>query len=163
MDKVEEILKQYPFIGEDIKREQEELNNYLGLKQEMKAFYSINLDVENPLCAQRIDGIPHGTGISDQTGNLATEIANDYIKLRDKYQREIDRCIERINELLDLKKWLDKAFETLTEDERRIVYLRYSERWQVWKVMQRMGIMDKHTFYKLLDAVKTKINRILNT
>jgi predicted DNA-binding protein (UPF0251 family) len=160
---IEDILKQYPFIAEDIKNAQAELNNYIGLMQQLKSFNSIRLDVENPLGAQSIDRMPHGTGISDQTGNLAIEIANDHIRLRDKYQREIDNYVKHINELFDRKKWLDKAITTLTEDERRILYLRYNERWQTWKIMQRLGIGHKNTFYKMLDSAKEKISKIMFT
>ena len=161
MDKVEEILKQYPFIGEDIKHEQEELNNYIILIQQLKEMN--NGIVSDTLAAQCIDGMPHGAGASDQTGNLATKIANGYIKLRDKYQREIDDCIQRINVLLDLKKWLDRSFEMFTEDEKRIVYLKYSERWQAWKVMQRMGITERKTYYKIIERAKEKIKKIMFT
>ena len=33
---IEEILKQYPFIGDDIRREQGKLNEYIQLQQEAR-------------------------------------------------------------------------------------------------------------------------------
>lgn len=141
---VDEILKQYPFIGDDIRREQDKLNEYIQLQQEAR----------DTLKSRNIDGMPHGTDVSDAT-YAAVE------KLVDVYQQKIDACVAKINELLDLKKWLDKAYASLTEDERRIVYLRYNERWQTWKIMQRMGILDRRTFYKILDSAKDKIKKIM--
>ena len=143
---IDEILKQYPFIGDDIRREQDKLNEYIQLQQEAR----------DTLKSRNIDGIPHGTDVSDAT-YAAVE------KLVDVYQQKIDACVAKINELLDLKKWLDKAYASLTEDERRIVYLRYDERWQTWKIMRRMGIMDRRTYYKILDTAKDKIKKIMFT
>ena len=143
---IDEILKQYPFIGDDIRREQDKLNEYIQLQQEAR----------DTLKSRNIDGMPHGTDVGDAT-YAAVE------KLVDVYQQKIDACVAKINELLDLKKWLDKAYASLTEDERRIVYLRYNERWQTWKIMQRMGILDRRTFYKILDSAKDKIKRIMFT
>ena len=143
---VDEILKQYPFIGDDIRREQDKLNEYIQLQQEAR----------DTLKSRNIDGMPHGTDVSDAT-YAAVE------KLVDVYQQKIDACVAKINELLDLKKWLDKAYASLTEDERRIVYLRYNERWQTWKIMHKMGILDRRTFYKILDSAKDKIKKIMFT
>jgi hypothetical protein len=103
-----------------------------------------------------VDKQPGGTDPSDQTYEAVE-------KLIDTYQAEIDACVAKINELLDLKKWLDKAYASLTEDERRIVCLRYNERWQTWKIMHRMGILDRRTFYKILDSAKDKIKKIMFT
>jgi predicted DNA-binding protein (UPF0251 family) len=142
--RIEQILKQYPFIAEDIQREQAELNKYIQLQQ----------DARDPLKGQAMTGMPHGTGVNDQTYQAVE-------KLVDMYQVQIDECVTKVRELLDLKKWLDKAFATLTEDERRVLYLRYDERWQAWKVMQRMGIMERRTFYKIIDSAKEKIKNIV--
>lgn len=162
-NKIEEILKQYPYIGADIQKAQAELNRYITLQHELKQWTDYPDDVYNQLGAQCLDGMPHGTGVSDQTGNSAVKIANIYITLKDKYQAEIDNYAARVNELMDLKKWLDKAFKSLTEDEQRILYLRYDERWQVWKIMQRLGITERKTFYKIIDTAKDKIKKIMLT
>jgi DNA-directed RNA polymerase specialized sigma24 family protein len=146
MNKIDELLKQYPYISEDIQKAQAKLNHYIALQQEAR----------NPLRGQNMDGMPHGSGVSDQTYNQIERIM-------DLYQAEIDKLATKINELLDRKKWLDKAYTTLTEDERRILYLRYDERWQTWKIMQRLGIMKRDTFYKILDSAREKISKIMFT
>lgn len=143
---IDDILKQYPYIGEDIQKAQKEINRYIELQQEAK----------NPLKGQALTGMPHDSGVSDQTYNAIE-------KIMDLYQAEINELSAKVNELLDRKKWLDKAYTTLTEDERRILYLRYDERWQTWKIMQRLGIEEKHKFYRLLDSAKEKINKIMFT
>lgn len=143
---IEDILKQYPYISEDIQKLQAELNRYIELQQEAR----------NPLKAQTIDGMPHGTGISDKTYEAVEKII-------DLYQTEIDKLAVKINALIDRKTRLEKAFAELTEDERRILYLRYDERWQTRKIMRRMGIEHKNTFYKILDSAKEKINKIMFT
>jgi DNA-directed RNA polymerase specialized sigma24 family protein len=150
MNKVDEILRQYPYIAEDIQQEQSKLNQFIKLRCEAQEKAS------NPLKAQAITGMPHGHDINDQTYQAVE-------KIMDSYQDEINACIHRINELIELKKWLDKAFAGLTEDERRILYLKYDEHWQVWKIMQRMGIMERKTFYKTIDRAKEKIKKVMFT
>ncbi len=143
---IDEILKQYPFIGDDIRREQDKLNEYIQLQQEAR----------ETLKAANNDGMPHGYDVADKTYEAVEKVI-------DCYQAKIDEQVKKINELIDRQKWLDKAFAGLTEDERRIVYLRYNERWQTWKIMRRMGIEHKNTFYKILDSAKEKINKIMFT
>ena len=96
-------------------------------------------------------------------GNISDQTLQAVEKVIDCYQAKIDEQVKKINELIDRQKWLDKAYASLTEDERRIVYLRYNERWQTWKIMRRMGILDRRTFYKILDSAKDKIKRIMFT
>lgn len=143
---IDDILKQYPYIGEDIQKAQKEINRYIELQQEAR----------NPLKGQALTGMPHNSEISDQTYNAVE-------KIMDLYQSEIDDLSAKVTELFDRKKWLDKAFATLAEDERRLLYLRYDERWQAWKIMRRLGIMDRRTFYRLLDSAKSKICKIMFT
>jgi len=145
---IDEILKQYPFIGDDIRREQGKLNEYIQLQQEAR----------DTLKGQTLTGMPHMP-----EGNIPDQTLQAVEKVIDCYQAKIDEQVKKINELIDRQKWLDKAFADLTEDERRIVYLRYNERWQTWKIMQRMGILDRRTFYKILDSAKDKIKRIMLT
>ena len=81
----------------------------------------------------------------------------------DKYQDKINEQVAKINDLIDRQKWLDKAYATLTEDERRIVCLRYNDRWATWDIMRRMGIKKYNTFYKILDSAREKVNKIMLT
>lgn len=143
---IDDILKQYPYICEDIQKAQKEINQYIELQQEAR----------DPLKGQALTGMPHNSGVSDQTYDAVEKII-------DLYQAEINSLAAKVNELLDRKKWLDKAVASLTEDERRLLYWRYDERWQAWKIMRRLGIMDRRTFYRLLDSAKSKICKIMFT
>jgi predicted DNA-binding protein (UPF0251 family) len=145
---IEDILKQYPFIGDDIRREQDKLNEYIALQ----------IKARDPLKAQTLSDMPHMP-----EGNISDQTLQAVEKVIDLYQTKIDEQVAKINELIDRQKWLDKAYASLTEDERRIVCLRYNERWQTWKIMHRMGIEHKNTFYKILDSAKEKINKIMFT
>ena len=145
---IEDILKQYPFIGDDIRREQATLNEYIRLQQEAR----------DPLKAQTLSDMPH---MPD--GNVSDQTLQAVEKVIDCYQAKIDEQVKKINELIDRQKWLDKAYASLTEDERRIVCLRYNDRWKTYDIMQRMGIKKDKTFYKILDSAKDKIKRIMFT
>jgi DNA-directed RNA polymerase specialized sigma subunit len=145
---IDDILKEYPYISEDIQKLQAELNRYMQLQQEAR----------DPLKAQTLLGMPHMP-----VGNENDQTYNQIERIMDLYQAEIDELTSKINELMDRKKWLDKAYTTLTEDERRILYLRYDERWQAWKIMRKLGIMERKTFYKILDSAKGKISKIMLT
>ena len=145
MNKVEEILKQYPYIGEDIQQKQSEINRYISLQQEAR----------NPLKAQNMSGMPHSSGISDQTADAVEKII-------DQYQGQINKYIDEINSLLDLKKWLDKAFSQLSESERRIIYLRYEKGENINKMPYLLKWKcGRNTIYKILDEAKEKIKKII--
>lgn len=145
---IDELLKSYPFIGNDIRREQDKLNEYISLQQEAR----------DTLKGQALTDMPHMP-----EGNTSDPTCDAVERVIDKYQDKINEQVAKINELIDRQKWLDKAYTTLTEDERRILYLRYDERWQTWKIMQRMGIAHKDKFYRLLDSAKDKISKIMFT
>ena len=53
---IEDILKQYPFIGDDIRREQATLNDYIQRQQEAR----------ETLKAVNNDGMPHGYDVADK-------------------------------------------------------------------------------------------------
>lgn len=145
---IEDILKQYPFIGDDIRREQDKLNEYIALQ----------INARDPLKAQTLSHAPHMPG-----GNTPDQTLQAIERVIDYYQAKIDEQVKKINELIDRQKWLDKALAGLTEDERRIVYLRYNERWRTWQIMRRLGIQKRDTFYKILDSAKDKIKKIMFT
>jgi DNA-directed RNA polymerase specialized sigma subunit len=145
---IDEILKQYPFIGDDIRREQGKLNEYIQLQQEAR----------DTLKGQALTDMPHMP-----EGNTSDPTADAVERVIDKYQDKINEQVAKINDLIDRQKWLDKAYAGLTEDERRIVYLRYNERWAARRIMRRLGILDRRTFYKILDSAKDKIKKIMFT
>lgn len=143
MDKVEEILKSYPYIWDDIRKAQAELNRYIDLQQEAR----------NPLKGQALTGMPHETGVSDQTLNAVEKII-------DRYQKEIDKHAAQINELLDLKKWLDKAFASLTEDEKHILYMVYDNR-QSFRAIGRIYKCGRYQAQKFVEEAKEKIKKVI--
>jgi DNA-directed RNA polymerase specialized sigma24 family protein len=145
---IDDILKQYPFIGDDIRREQGKLNEFISLQQEAR----------DTLKGQALTDMPH---MPD--GNTSDPTADAVERVIDKYQDKIDEQVAKINELMDRQKWLDKAYASLTEDERRIVTLRYNERWAARKIMRRLGIMRRETFYKTLDSARDKVSKIMLT
>ena len=145
---IDELLKSYPFIGDDIRREQATLNEYIQLQVEAR----------DTLKGQVLTDMPH---MPD--GNTTDPTCDAVERVIDKYQNKIDEQVTKINELIDRQKWLSIAYTTLTEDERRILYLRYDERWQTWKIMWRLGIKKDKTFYKILNSAKGKINKIMFT
>lgn len=145
---IDELLKSYPFIGNDIRREQGKLNEYISLQQEAR----------DTLKGQALTDMPH---MPD--GNTSDPTCDAVERVIDKYQDKINEQIGKINDLIDRQKWLDKAYASLTEDERRIVCLRYNDRWRTWDIMQRLGIKKHDTFYKILDSAKDKIKRIMFT
>jgi DNA-directed RNA polymerase specialized sigma subunit len=143
LGKIDDILKKYPYISDDVQKLQTELNKYIMLQNEAR----------DPLKGQTLNGMPHTYEINDQTLQAVENII-------DRYQAEIDECVKKINEILDLKKWLDKAFITLTEDERRLLYLMYDERFSI----RRIGNIIKCGRYqaqKIIDEAKEKIKRIV--
>lgn len=143
---IEDILKQYPFIGDDIRREQDKLNEYIALQ----------INARDPLKAQTLSDMPHMP-----EGNISDQTLQAVEKVIDCYQAKIDEQVKKINELMDRQKWLDKAFATLTENERRIIYLKYDERWPPYRIMHRLGIEDRHTLNKILDSARDKIGAIM--
>lgn len=145
---IDEILKQYPFIGDDIRREQATLNEYIALQ----------IDARDTLKGQTLTDMPH---MPD--GNTSDPTADAVERVIDKYQDKINEQVTKINDLIDRQKWLDKAYASLTEDERRIVCLRYNDRWATWDIMRRMGIKKYNTFYKILDSAREKVNKIMLT
>lgn len=142
---IDDILKQYPYLMDDVRKEQIRLNEYIELQQ----------DARDPLKGQTLSDMPH---MPD--GNTSDQTYNAIERIIDLYQAEIDSCVAKINELLDRKKWLDKAYETLTEDERRILYLRYDERFSERCIAKRMK-MDRTTISKTIINAKEKVHKIV--
>ena len=141
---IDEIVKQYPYISEDIQRAQAELNKFIQLQQEAR----------NPLHGHVFDGMPRNPGVSDQTYRAVEKII-------DEYQTEIDYFVKEIQRLLDLKRWMDKAYVNLTEDERRVLLLRYDRNIGIQRTAYAMR-RGKETVKKLTENAKEKINRIIN-
>ena len=105
----------------DIKQMLREYNTYTSRIQELNQRindalnYKIDCDA---LKAQRINGLPRGTGISDPTYEAVQKII-------DKYDRNIREMAEEVNRLIDCKNAVDKALKTLTWTEYRLIELHY--------------------------------------
>lgn len=143
---IEEILKQYPFIGDDIRREQGKLNEYIQLQQEAR----------DTLKGQTLTDMPH---MPD--GNTSDPTADAVERVIDKYQDKINEQVAKINELIDRQKWLDKAFASLTPEERAVVCLLYNEQYSERRVAKMMYQGSRYKLLKVADEAKRKIKRMI--
>lgn len=144
-DKVIELLQQYPFFKDDYRRIQQDLKKYIELQDNVR---------QTLLQAQKLSDMPAGQRTSNQTLDAV-------IKLIDTHQANIDYCLEQIYEINKYKKWIDKAFKTLTEREKRIVILKYINQ------MSNKGIaytidLPRNTVSNLLLDIINKIKTIIN-
>ena len=143
---IDELLKQYPFIGDDIRREQDKLNEYIQLQQEAR----------DTLKGQTLADMPHMP-----EGNTSDPTADAVERVIDKYQDKINEQVAKINELIDRQKWLDKAFETLTPEERAVVYLLYDEQYSERRVAKMMYKGSRYKLAKVAEEAKRKIKMFL--
>lgn len=112
------------------------LYNYKKLKAEIK---NIELEIENIkntyVGASAIDP----EQISNNTNKITSLVENEVL--------EKERKIERL-ELIKSKKEnqvkkVDNALEILTEDDRKLIELRYFEKMPNWKVAQRFNMTEE--------------------
>jgi nicotinate-nucleotide pyrophosphorylase len=141
---IDEILKQYPFIGEDIRREQATLNDYIQRQQEAR----------ETLKAANNDGMPHGYDVADKTYEAVEKVI-------DCYQAKIDEQVSKINDLIDRQKWLDKAYASLTPEERAVVCLLYNEQYSERRVAKIMYQGSRYKLSKVVNEAVLKIKRII--
>ena len=143
---IDEILKQYPFIGDDIRREQAKLNEFIKLQQ----------DARDPLKAQTLSDMPH-----TPEGNISDQTLQAVEKVIDCYQAKIDEQVKKINELIDRQKWLDKAFASLTPEERAVICLLYNEQYSERRVAKIMYQGSRYKLSKVLNEAILKIKHII--
>jgi DNA-directed RNA polymerase specialized sigma24 family protein len=96
--------------------------------------------------------MPGGSGCGDPTYEAI-------VILIDQYQANIDNCIKKLQELDKRKKWLDKAFTELTEEERRVILLRYNKGVNIRKIAYIIH-RGKDSTYKMLRETEDKIKGI---
>lgn len=142
--KIEELLKFYPHIGEDIQEEQRELNKYISLQAEAR----------NPLKSTNIDGMPHDGSVSDQTYQQVEKII-------DRYQAEIDESIKNINNLLDTKKWLDKALDQLSRGEYELVKQYFWERMSI-RFMAKQRKCSREQIKNMISFTCERIKKVIS-
>lgn len=122
---IEIILRSYPRLKSQASIEEEKL---FGLFPSMTASY---------------DGMPHGSGISNQTANLGVKRASI-----PQTSRQV-RAIEL-------------AYNALTDSCKELVELFYYQRLRKYEVQSRMSISDQQFRYRKNDALDV-INEILST
>ena len=143
---IDELLKQYPFIGDDMRREQDKLNEYIQLQQEAR----------DTLKGQTLTGMPHMP-----EGNTSDPTADAVERVIDEYQDKINEQVAKINDLIDRQKWLDKAFASLTPEERAVVCLLYNEQYSERRVAKMMYPGSRYKLLKVADEAKRKIKRMI--
>jgi hypothetical protein len=122
---VETILRSYPRLKSQASIEEEKL---FGLFPSMTASY---------------EGMPHGSGISNQTANLGVKRASI-----PQTSRQV-RAIEL-------------SYNALTSECKELVDLFYYQRLRKYEVQTRMSISDQQFRYRKNDAINV-INEILST
>ena len=81
--------------------ELETLNRHLNLVQKLQQVQEIYKRIEaKTMGAQALDGMPHGTGVSDKVGMLATELADLSARI-DYLQKEIQKSAPAIEEYIN--------------------------------------------------------------
>lgn len=142
--KIDELLKYYPFIGKDIQKEQEKLNEYISLQAEAR----------NPLKSISVDGMPRDGSVSDQTYQQVEKII-------DRYQAEIDKSIKKINNLLDTKKWLDKALDELSRGEYELVRQYFWERMSI-RFMAKQRKCSREQIKNMISFTCERIKKVIS-
>jgi hypothetical protein len=124
-DQIESILRSYPRLKSQSVIEEEKL---FGLF---------------PSCTASYDGMPHASGVSNQTANLAVKRAG----IPDT-SRQV-RAIEL-------------AYNALTGECKQLVGLYYYQRLRKYEVQSEMSISDEQFRYRKKDSLDT-VNEILST
>jgi DNA-directed RNA polymerase specialized sigma subunit len=122
---IETILRSYPRLKSQSAIEEEQL---FGLFPSMTASY---------------EGMPHGSGISNQTANLGVKRAS--IPTTSRQVRAIEL-----------------AYNALTDECKMLVELFYYQRLKKYEVQSRMLISEDQFKYRKKEAIST-INTILST
>ena len=107
---IEKLLRDYPFISEDIDRLQKEIEDWQSKKNTM---YGIKTAAPT--------GLPPSGEIQDPTYQAAVEII-------DKYQKEIDRLFDRIKTLFDNQMTVNTLLMQLNRNEKHVIEARYFHR-----------------------------------
>lgn len=98
------------------------LNRYRFLRQEqaarVKNLEEYKRDIYNPLCSPAIDGMPHGSMISDQTAATVERIQREHGEILSMMERKIKELEAAVREIEDVINQLDA-------DERCVLYHRF--------------------------------------
>ncbi len=107
MDDIKQMLKEYSTYNDRIRELNQRINDALAHK--------IDCDT---LKAQKLTGMPHGTGLSDPTFEAVQRII-------DKWDKDIREMAEEVNRLIDNKAAVDKGLKALEWKEYRLIELHY--------------------------------------
>jgi RinA family phage transcriptional activator len=141
MPAIERLLRNYPFISEDIDRLQKELEDWQSKKNTM---YGIKTAAPT--------GLPPSGEIQDPTYQTAMEII-------DKYQKEIDRLFDRIKTLFDNQMTVNTLLARLTREERYVIEARYFQKQKPisWSKIAKAICFDKRSCYRIRSRALKKM------
>ncbi len=118
---IENMLREYEGIPSKIMQLNKELNDMLANKNQ----------TYNVLQASMVSNMPHGTEVGNPTLRAVEKIIDNYTK-------HIEYISGEINFYINLKQTLDKALSELTLEEKRVVELRYFDRWKMGRIPREM-------------------------
>ena len=144
--KIDDILKQYPYICEDIQSAQQELNKYIALQEEAR----------DPLKAQTLTDMPQLPA-----GNTSDRTYQQVEKIIDRYQTEIDESIKKINNLLDEKKWIDKALNELSRGEYEMIKQYFWEQMSI-RFMARERKCSRDQLKNMINFTCERIKKVIS-
>jgi DNA-directed RNA polymerase specialized sigma subunit len=95
------------------------------------------------LKARQIDGMPHGTQLSNPTLEAVQKII-------DKWDSDIRKMAEEVNRLIDCKAAVDKGLNALTWKEYRLIELRYiiGLTWERVAAEANYGVQHCHRLHR---------------
>lgn len=137
---IEKLLRDYPFISDDIDRLQKELQWNIELKQELEE--SLSLGALAP------KEIPIKTQGSDPVFNA--------MQIIEKIQKEIDRLWKQITTLYDNQLTVKTLLMRLNRNEKHVIEARYFHRPPVtWGRIARELCYDKRSCHRFkVEALK---------
>jgi RinA family phage transcriptional activator len=141
MPAIEKLLRNYPFISEDIDRLQKEIEDWQNKKN---AMYGIKTAAPT--------GMPPSGEIQDPTYQTAMEII-------DKYQKEIDRLFNQITTLFDNQLTVKTLLARLTREERYVIEARYFQKQKPisWSKIAKAICFDKRSCYRIRSRALKKM------
>jgi DNA-directed RNA polymerase specialized sigma subunit len=129
---LKQMLFEYTTYGDRIRELNEKINDALQHK--------IDCDT---LKARQINGMPHGTGLSNPTYEAVQKII-------DKWDSDIRKMAEEVNRLIDNKTAIDKGLNALTWKEYRLIELRYiiGLTWERVAAEANYGVQHCHRLHR---------------
>lgn len=143
MINVRDVLMNYNYILDDVSTLQKEIDKLIELQEECR---------QTSIKAQIITDMPHGTNKSDITSKT--------FDLLIVYQQDIDNLYSQINEMLTQKKWIEKAFNSLVGEEKRIITLKYIKRYSITHISNLIKRSKKNA-HKLIQEAEDKMRRLI--